>query len=193
MARIGNNKRSIHLNSIKEELIHELTLAALDAYTNKKKNKKEIFKLLYTDYDAENFEELNEEQALDLLERLDFRIYMKTIRAKEKLQADNDTEQLYREFHKFMDENKDKYILISDTGRFNLIAKKLKLDVYTINENSHFQPYEKQEKRDYLALFIIKLEDGNEEGIMEELKQMNCKTVRIKNASQVKSKMEELS
>ena len=122
------------LTPISDSLLLSIRLA-LDARTNIKK----VLKNIYKEYKINALSDLTEKDADELLHILDEEVY-----------------HLYQ-FDEHIKTNPSKYLEIHKSYRYRVIAKKITVSVYSVNNNSIFQPLETIEKNSYLAVVVVEL------------------------------------
>lgn len=122
------------LTPISDSLLLSIRLA-LDAKINVKK----VLKNIYKEYKINTLSDLTEKDALELLYILD-----------------EDAFHLYQ-FDEHIKNDPSKYLEIHKSYKYRVIAKKITVSVYTVNDNSIFQPLETIDKQSYLAVVVIEL------------------------------------
>lgn len=122
------------LTPISDQLLLSIRLA-LDATVNIKK----VLKNIYKEYKINTLSDLTEKDALELLCILD-----------------EDAFHLYQ-FDEHIKNDPSKYLEIHKSYKYRVIAKKITVSVYTVNDNSIFQPLETIDKQSYLAVVVIEL------------------------------------
>lgn len=139
-----------------EELVTDVTLDFLLTILEKYPKKKPIFTNFCEDYKILDIDELTEALALEALEMIDSKSYILAIRAKEAKYLQEQKELLNTSVEQYIQNHKKNYLVISQVEDCWLVAKRVKLNVYTINENAVFQPFEKHEDREYFIVVAIK-------------------------------------
>lgn len=176
-----------------EELVTEVTLDFLLTILDKYPKKKPIFKNFCEDYKILDIDELTEVLALEVLDIIDNRSYILALRAKEAKYLEEQKELLNTTVEQYILKHKKNYLVISKVEDCWLVAKRLKLNVYTINENAVFQPFEKHEDREYFIMVAIKTAEefvGDE--IVNKFISRGGKIIKILDVMDVERKFESI-
>jgi hypothetical protein len=104
-----------------------------------RKNKTKVLKNIYKEYQITELSDLTEKDGDELLHILDEEAY-----------------HLYQ-FDEHVKNNPSKYLEIHKSYKYRVISKKISVSVYSVNDNSIFQPLETIEKHSYLAVVVIEL------------------------------------
>lgn len=174
-----------------EEPVTELTMDFLLAILEQYPKKKPIFKSFCDDYKIIDEEELTEALALEVLEILDSKSYILALRAKEAKYQEEQKELLKTTVEQYLQKNNKSYVVISRVEDCWLITKRVKLNVYTRNDNAVFQPFEKHEDREYFIAAIVKTAEeflGDE--VINKFVTRGCKIVNILDPIDVERKFE---
>jgi hypothetical protein len=174
-----------------EELVTDVTLDFLLTILDKHPKKKPIFKNFCDEYKILDIDELTEALALEVLEMIDSKSYILAIRAKEAKYLEEQKELLNSSVEEYLQKHKKTYLVISSVEDCWLVAKRVKLNVYTINENAVFQPFEKHEDREYFILIAIKTgEEFVGDEIINKFVSRGGKIIKISDVMDIDRKFE---
>lgn len=174
-----------------EEPVSELTLDFLLTTLEKYPKKKPIFKNFCDEYQILDIDELTEALAFEVLETIDSKSYIVAMRAREAKFLQEQKELLNTSVQQYLQKNNKTYVIISKVTDCWLIAKRVKLNVYTINENAVFQPFEKHEDREYFIVAAIKTaEDFEGDTIINKFVTRSCKIVKVLDVNEIERKLE---
>lgn len=174
-----------------EESVCDITLHAILDSLDKYPKKKPVFKSFCKEYGILELEELTEALGLEVLEIIDDRAYVQTMRAKESNKIEQKRLQLMEAVDQYLTKNIEHYIILSRVDKCWLVAKKVSLIVYTRNDNPVFQPFEKNETNDYFIVFVIKTADEFiADDIINSFITRGCKMIRIYEDIEIRRKLE---
>lgn len=174
-----------------EAPVHDITYQAINDLITKHPRKKTLLKEYLREYKLLDLEEMSEDMALELLEIMDSQTYVQVDRAKRKFEEEQQHAYFIDNVEAYLEKHSDKYIILSRVTDCWLLAKRIKLNVYTKNEMSQFQPVERHEDREYFVVIAVKIADefpAND--MIGRFVTRGCRVVRIYEAPEIHSKME---
>lgn len=173
-----------------EAPVCEITLDALLACLEKYPKKKPVFKSFCKDYGIAELDELTEALALEILEVIDSGTYVRTKRAKEAYIIEQQKIKLREAVGRYLEDAHEDFITLDKIEDCWLLAKRVNLIVYNINENSVFQPYETSKNNEYFIVCVIKTaEEFVPSDMIGRFISRGCKAVRIYEVSDIKRKL----
>jgi len=174
-----------------EAPIHDITYQAIVDALDKYPRKKNLFREYCREYHLLEMEEFSEAQALEVLELIDDKTYVLTLRAKHKFEDDLNKSRFVTAMHTYLANNHENYIVLDSVEDCWLIAKRVSLMVSNKNDNSAFQPYETKEFKEYFIVFVAKIADEFTPNMMiGKFITRGCKMVRIYDATEIHGKLE---
>ncbi len=174
-----------------EAPVCDITLGAILDSLDKYPKKKPVFKSFCHEYGIIGTEELTEALGLEVLEIIDDRAYIKTMRAKEAFKLEQKRLWLLEAVERYLELHHDKFVIISKAKECWLLAKKVTLIVFNKNDNSVFQPYETNDTKEYFIIFILKTaEEFIPDEIINSFVTRGCKIVRVYDLNDVERKLE---
>lgn len=128
-----------------------------------KSNPKTLLKNILKEYKVKNISDLSDKDGEELLCILD-----------------EETFHSYK-FDELIENNPEKYIEIFKSAYLRVIAKKITISVYSVNENSIFQPLETIEKQSFLTILILeKTEHQSDSSYISKLKELT-KSIKLQS------------
>lgn len=184
------------MSSIRERAeapVHEITMAAILGALEKYPRRKAVWKEFCHEYKIADYDELTEALALEVLELIDDKTYIHTIRAKQKFEAEQEHLRLVEAMDNYLERNAKDFILLSKVDDCWLVAKRVTLIVYNRNDNSAFQPYETNETKEYFIVVAIKIADEFvPDEIIGKFITRGCKMIRVYEEHDIYGKLESI-
>lgn len=111
-----------------------------------------------------------------------------TSKKKNKKEIKHEKEDLndimFSELERLTYPNNKEYLLIMDDNHYALIAKKVRVNINTTNNNNVFMPYEKSFDKDICMMAIIRWEKKSN-SFIEYLKSIGCPIYDINNPESI--------